>query len=333
MTRVADKNLRLLTYDDFLARTFAYARAVKSVVPDAKVFGPGVATWVGYSTLGRWPTADPFYGRKFFLEVYLDKLRDAERASGQRLVDVLDLHWYPEMKTSDGRITTDAARQSPEMLEARVQAPRSLWDPNFNEKTWVSDNAGGPIRLIPRIREMIAAHYPGTRIAITEYYFGRLGDISGGIAQADALGIFGREGVFAANLWPQVDASASPYGGSYAKALAYAIGAFSAYRDYDGKGARFGDTGLAATSNDYRRSSVYASRDTFGRTVLVAINKTGAALSAHIDLRRGPHPRVLRAYTLTSDGPRPVQQPDQVLGNGTVTYRMPPLSVSTLVFE
>ena len=39
------------------------------------------------------------------------------------------------------------------------------------------------------------------KIAITEYNYGGNNHISGAIAQADVLGIFGREGVFAANFW------------------------------------------------------------------------------------------------------------------------------------
>lgn len=332
-SRVADKDSRLLTYDEFLATTIAFARAVKSVVPDAKVFGPGLATWAGYATLGRWPSPDPAYGSKFFLELYLDRLRDAARTDGKRLVDVLDLHWYPESKTSDGRITNDGAPQSRAMIEARIQAPRSLWDKSFDEKTWVSENAHGPIRLIPRLRDMIAAHYPGTQIAFTEYYFGRLGDITGGIAQADVLGIFGREGVFAANLWPQVDVSAAPYGGRYTDAMAYGVAAFAMYRNYDGRGGRFGDVGLSASSSDYARSSVYGSRDALGRTVLVVINKTAAPLPARIELRRGQQPKSLRAYTLTSASPQPLRQTDQTVGDGIVTYTMPAMSVSTLLFQ
>src|SRR5204862_240942 len=39
----------------------------------------------------------------------------------------------------------------------------------------------------------------------SEYYYGGGADISGAIAQADVLGVFGREGVFAATLWPLAD--------------------------------------------------------------------------------------------------------------------------------
>ncbi|MCU0624850.1 MAG: Ig-like domain-containing protein, partial [Gemmatimonadaceae bacterium] len=217
---------RLQTYDGFINTTIDYARAVKSVVPGATVLGPAVGTWTGAVTLGRWPSPDPVYASQNFFDVYLNRLKQAETTYGRRLVDALDLHWYPAAGTSAGEISNDYATQDAAMINARLQAPRSLWDWTYNEGSWVNSVTGGPIALLPRLKSQISARYPGTKIAITEYYYGRGGDISGGIAQADVLGIFGREGVYAATFWPQAGIWASPYGGSGAKAYAYVFGAF-----------------------------------------------------------------------------------------------------------
>src|SRR4029078_11004530 len=129
-----------------------------------------------------------------------DSMRAAEAHAHRRLLDVLDLHWYPEATGAGVRITEASA--APAVAQARVQAPRSLWDPSYVETSWIAQDAGvGAIRLLPRLREKIAAHYPGTPVAITEYNYGGGGDGSGALAEADVLGIFGREGVFAAALW------------------------------------------------------------------------------------------------------------------------------------
>jgi hypothetical protein len=126
--------------------------------------------------LGRHPTDDPVYGSwrtRPFLDVYLDRLHAAEQREGRRLVDVLDVHWYPAAQ--HGReVTNDHAPQDSAMVEARLQAPRALWDPTYDERSWVTEVTGGPVRLLPRLREQIAAHYPGTRLAVTEYYYGRV---------------------------------------------------------------------------------------------------------------------------------------------------------------
>ena len=127
------------------------------------------------------------------------------------------------------------------------------------------------------MREKIAAHYPGTRLAITEYNYGGGDDISGGIAQADVLGIFGREDVFAAALWDL-------QGGTR-----YIDGAFALYCNFDGAGGRFGDTSIGAATSDHETTSVYASVDAARdeRMVLVAVNKSTGPTTAEI-LRHAP---------------------------------------------
>lgn len=136
-----------------------------------------------------------------FQEFWLSQVAAAEQAAGRRLVDVLDVHWYPEATRGGTRIIgTDT---TPAVVAARLQAPRSLWDPSYTETSWItSSSTFGPIRLIPRLFDKIAASDPGTKLAITEYNYGGGSHISGAIAEADVLGVFGREGVFAAAEWP-----------------------------------------------------------------------------------------------------------------------------------
>ena len=209
-SKVQDKTPRLQSYDELIATSIDYARAVKRVAPQAQVFGPAVSNWAGMAVLGRYPTPDPVHGTKYFLDIYLDQFKRAEQ--GTRLLDVLDVHWYPESQGNGVRVTENRNPESRGLAEARVQAPRSLWDPAFDEKTWVSQAAGGPVMLLPRMRQSVDAHYPGTKLAISEYYFGGGDQISGGIAQADVLGIFGRERVFAAAIWPAADGSLVSFG-------------------------------------------------------------------------------------------------------------------------
>lgn len=324
----------VLSYEEMLQRTIAHASAIKDVLPSAKIFGGVLATWSGATNLGRWPTPDPVAGTADFLDFYLRRLREAEGAAGRRLVDVLDLHWYTEVRLNGKRLNDDTAPQTPEMVNARLQAPRSLWDPTYTERSWVAENVGGPIRLLPRLKQKIATHYPGTKLAITEYYYGRGGDISGGIAQADVLGIFGREGVFAANLWPLANVSA--YGGDGKRAYAYVFGALKMFRDFDGQSGSFGNTSITATTSDVEKTSVYASMDAGrpDRLVIVAINKTDRPLSAGIRLNHSRPLSRAEVYTLTDGSPDPTRQADLALpAGGSFSYSMPAMSVSTIVLR
>ncbi len=324
----------LLTYDELVKRTIEYSAAIKDVVPGAHTFGAGFGTWSGAMNLGRWPTPDPVAGTADFLDYFLGKMREAEQAQGRRLLDVLDVHWYPEARGDGRRMTEDHAASTPGEIQARIQAPRSLWDPTYDERSWVSEVVGGPIRLLPRLREKVAARYPGTKLAIAEYFYGGGTDISGGIAQADVLGIFGREGLFAAALWPH--ANLSVYGGDPNRAYGYIFGGFQMFRDYDGRGGAFGDMSVTAANSDAVKSSVYASADSRnpGRVVIVTINKTGSPLRAAITVS---HARVLRSaevYTLTSASREPQRQADLTLPRrNALVYTLPPMSVSTLVLR
>jgi hypothetical protein len=329
---------RLFTYGQFADTTIAYARAIKSVMPNAVVFGPAVATYAGVVSGGRYTSRwfdDPIYGRQNFTDVYLDRLRQAESVYGKRLLDVLDVHYYPAAGDGTAEIGNDLATQTDSMIGARLQSARSLWDASYVEGSWVNSVTGGPIELIPRLRRQIAAHYPGTKIAITEYFFGRGGDISGGLAQADMLGILGREGVFAANLWPNGQVNAAPYNGDGSKAYAFIFGAFKLFLNFDGAGSRYGDTGVSATTSNIASSSVYASLDAQNRVVVVAINKNKTAGStATLVLTDARALKVTGVYSMTSASATPVAiagSEVSALGGNKFTYLMPALSATVIV--
>lgn len=84
-----------------------------------------------------------------------------------------------------------------------MRSTRSLWDASYIDESWISDTAPGgvAVRLILRMKQWVANHSPGTRLAISEYNWGAPESINGALAQADVLGIFGREGLDLATLW------------------------------------------------------------------------------------------------------------------------------------
>ena len=62
----------LQTYDGFISTSVDFARVIKKELPQAVVFGPALATYTGYLTMGRYPSPDPRQGRRNFLEYYLE---------------------------------------------------------------------------------------------------------------------------------------------------------------------------------------------------------------------------------------------------------------------
>jgi hypothetical protein len=301
------------TYASLIATSKAYAQAIKSVAPDALVFGPASYGWNGYQTL---QDATDANGR-FFLNYYLQQFHNLENETGKRYLDVLDLHWYPEARGGGKRITEDGTEQG--LYEARMQAPRSLWDPSYTEDSWISQwMTSGPIKLIPLMRGKINNSYPGTRLAITEWNYGGGDNITGAVAVADVLGIFGREGVFAASYW-HLHADES-----------FAYGGFDMFRNFDKAGAHFGDEALEATNPAADQVSIYASRESTDSKLLtfVVINKSFASTPVDIQLSNGTLSS-LAAYRLKSNSSRPKAITAPSFSAGGFTVSLPATSITT----
>ena len=312
------------TYAEMIQRTVDYAGAAKAVNPAVQIFGPVSYGWQG---MVRFQDAAD-HGNRDFLNFYLQQMALAEGTAGRRLVDVLDVHWYPEARGAcaanpmDGCRVTDNNNESG-VVAARLAAPRSLWDGTYTENSWIAQSLGNqPINLLPRLKSKISTNYAGTKLGITEYNYGGANHVSGAIAQADVLGIFGREGLYAATLWRLESNNAFIYGG------------FDAYRNFDGASGSFGDTSIRATNSDAVNTSVYASVDAANssRMVIVAINKTGSAQTAGIAMTHTTLYRTARVYTLTSASSAPVRQADITLTlTNALQYSMPANSVTTLL--
>jgi len=286
-----------------IAKNIEFAAAAKAVIPTAVITG-----FVSYGYYGFMALQGEYSGD--FTSHYLDEMRLAGAAANKRLIDVLDLHWYPEA-TGDGQRITGTGTSA-----------GSLWDPSYRETSWVASSEGGPVRLLPQMKERIAAHYPGTKLGFTEYSYGGGAHISGGIAEADVLGIFGREDVYLANFW------------SLAASEGFIYAGMRVFTSYDEAGARFGDTSVRATSSNVEATSVYASIDAArpGRMVIVAINKTSAPVTAALSLAAYGTYTSARVYCLTSASTtiQPAAAISATTRNGFF-YQMPAYSVSVLV--
>ncbi|HUZ27953.1 MAG TPA: glycoside hydrolase family 44 protein [Solirubrobacteraceae bacterium] len=313
-------------YQELANADIAYAQAVKSVLPGAEVTGPVLGGWDGLWSLDN-PSEYSAHGN--FTDYWLQRVAAASRLAGTTLIDAFDLHWYPQ-PTKDGSYDVYGNDTSAATVAEREQRPRSLWDPTYVENSYITQpyaqggENSGPIALIPRIQGQIATDNPGMKLAITEWNYGASGDISGGIADADALGVFGRYGVHLATFWPS-----GPLAGSFA------AGAFQMFRNYNSGGGHFGDTEVQATTSDVGHTSVYASTEANdpSRLVIVAINKNSAATSATINLQQATSYGDAAVYTLTASGGSAPRQAASIapIRPHQYSYTMPAQSVSVIV--
>jgi Glycoside hydrolase family 44 len=314
------------TYQEIVTRSEALAAAITKEDPSALVLGGMAYGWSEYLSLQDAPDSKDWNSKSggTYIDFYLASMKRLEEKAHRRLLHVFDVHWYPEVKGTKRITETDISAKT---VAARLQAPRSLWDPAYQEKSWIGDSWGKPIRLIPWLEERIAQNYPGTKLSMTEYNYGAGADVSGGLAQADVLGIFGREGLFMATYWGN--------GPGTGDLPPYIAAAFKLYRNYDGKGGTYGDTAVTATT-DPAKASVYAALDSKRPNVLtiIAINKDQRARYAgKITLQGNAKYGSARAYALDKSGPQVREAQALEIKDNVIDYQLAPLSATLFVCE
>ncbi len=301
-------------------RITSYGSMVKLVDPGAILLGPEEFGWTGYLYSG----ADIEYGNKHgwnalpdrkahggmdYVAWLLDQLRQRSAASGVRLLDVFTLHVYPQ----SGEFGSDV---STAMQLLRNRSTRSLWDPDYVDESWIKDR----VHLIPRMKAWVATYFPGTAIGITEYNWGADEHINGATAQADVLGIFGREGVDLATRWTAPKASTP------------AFKAMLMYRNYDGQKSGFGDQSVFAGGPNPDQLAVFAAERSGDHALTVmAVNKvldgvTPLALSvAHFEGSGTAQVwRLGVANTIT-------RLPDLAYSGGSLSNSLPAQSITLFV--
>jgi hypothetical protein len=271
-----------LTYDEIWQRTVTYASAVKVQDPQAKVFGP--VTW-GYCDLFG-SAADncidgsdrAAHGGIPFVDWYLRQVCSYQAQHGVRLVDYLDLHYYPQGSGVVDFSDPPNGSETAEVSARRLRSLKELYDPNWDSQSWISDLGNSSPwhysrpQVLRRVRAWIDASCPGTGLAITEYNWGADNGASSALAQVEALAIFAREGVDIAARW------VAPLADSLVER------AFRLYLDFDGEGSTVSGDSVRAVSADIDTLGAYAFHQPGEGIRVVLVNKATAANAARIDL-------------------------------------------------
>ncbi len=307
------------TYDEVTNNGIGTALAIKTADPTALVSGPVIDYWEAYFYSKKdiengWDNGGPCYqpwsapidreahGGIPMIEYYIQQFKNYSQQYGVRLLDYVDIHGYfaplwPPNNTNGTTLAGTGTGDTQEQIE-RVNSTRVFWDPTYidpdplnqpfsqpnyvtdaNYKTSCPPPAQAP-QLIPMLQTWVTNDYPGTKTAIDEYNFGGLESINGALAQADILGIFGRQGLGMGAFWPTTNYNQQGPG-NYA---------FAMYRNYDGNDSTFGNTYLYATSTGSSgdgegQLSVYGGQRTSDSAITVmVINKTYGPLTSTISL-------------------------------------------------
>lgn len=311
------------TYDELLEKTIAFGTAVRKADPDALIAGPAAWGWWEYFFSAKDHekgfTLKPdrrAHDDMPLLAWYLKKLAEHEKKTGVRILDVLDVHIYPQadnVQGPDGKGGDGGGETDRKTNDVRFRTTRSLWDRGYEDESWIKDK----VYLIPRMKEIIAENYPGLGFQIGEYNFGAEHHIAGGVALAEALGRFALYGVSHAFYW------------GFPQKPTPAYWAFRAYRNYDGAGGHFQD--VIVPSSSPSGTSLYASHDEAGKKwVLVALNfSADRPYDASIALDGCTAPSSIKSFLYTG-GDQGFIEGDAKIEGSSIKSKLPPYSIEVI---
>ena len=314
-----------LGMDEFWEISVAYAKAIRDVDPAAQILGPvtwGWSTWF-WSDVDIDDVNDPLvtapdreaHDNLPLTAWYLQQFKEYDDTHGVRLLDYLDLHFYPQ---AVGVAFSEAGDEATQAL--RLRSTRSLWDPSYVDESWINT----PVMMVPRMDDWIAEFYPGTLKAISEYNWGGLEHINGALAQADVLGILGREDVHLAALWGPPDDRKAP-----------GYNAFRMFLNYDGLHSKFGDRSVFAESLNQDQIAIYAAeRAEDGAQTVIIINKSNIPLTSQLNLDqfKGSEDYEAFRYSVANLGAIERLATSPLEGDELV-HTYPPSSITLFVFQ
>lgn len=289
-----------LGYDELWQRMRDHAIAILAADPTAEISGPAEWGWLNYlcsdlDIVNNGCTASSpdraAHGGEELVAWLLDQAKAYEQANGKRILHYLDLHYYPQGGTA------------PDFL-------RSLYDPDYVDPSYIA----AKVRLIPRMHDWVDQHYPGTKLLVSEYDFDHHDDAIGAVTYAEALGIFGREGLDAATAW------------SPPAATEKAFGAYLLYLNYDGAGAKFESTSVTATVTGTGVQAFAATGDS--KMTVVLVNETNAPAPVTVQLQHFGTKDTAQLFT--GQSPAITRQPDVAVADGQVQVTVPAMSFALL---
>ena len=306
-------------YNDYLT----YAAAVRALDPGATIVGPEEWGWLAlfYSGFdqqnGTGPGSDyATHNNTYYYPWLMQQLASYQQATGNQLLDVLSVHYYPQ----DGSFSND---DSPAAQSIRNQSTRSLWDPHYVDQSWIASVGinNGVVDLIPNLKSWVKQYYPGLKVAITEYNWGDEPNLNGATAQADVLGIFGRQALDMACRWT-VPVNPSP---TY---LAMQI-----YRNYDGQNSAFGETSVyAGVANPDYLSSFAAVRSSDHALTVMVINKQQGSTPVSISLAHFPTTGSAGAWQIASATQTAITPLGSLaIANNSISTTLPSQSITLFV--
>lgn len=315
-------------YDELANLFEAEGSALKSWDPAAVRFGPVVSSWWFYWNASNSTTdSKSSHANLDFLPWWLNQIYWLDRINGARTLDVLDVHGYPDAPSTSGYTTAQL-----QALAASIY--RDYWDPTYDNgaddapwATTMEPNYGKPFR-IPRLKALVNAIYPGTPLAFTEWSadFYQESDFSTALGDADAYGIFGREGISFATRWGSPTSNSTTTKVPNPNYLALKL-----YGNYDGLHDGFGTVSIYDTNNgNANLFSSYAALNSTGTVMTIMVINKDPNNAAQVTFNlNGFNPTSYVAYSTSSTASSAILASSSEAWNSSQSFA--PYSITLLV--
>lgn len=124
-----------ITAEQFMQRYFDVAKKAREKYPQIKLLGPVPANeWQWYN----WPNVISSSGRNYpWLEYFIKRVAEEQEASGVRLLDVLDIHFYPGSADAAQVVQYHRVYFDKDYVYPEANGVRNVsgsWNPNENKE-------------------------------------------------------------------------------------------------------------------------------------------------------------------------------------------------------
>jgi hypothetical protein len=232
---------------------------------------------------------------------WLNQINWLDQINGARTLDVFDIHAY----FGDNIDTTGYT--NPQLRTEVNKYLRTYWDPAYynsgDDADWITTTQPnrGTTFLIPRVKAMVNAIYPGTPVAFTEWEsFFNEWEFATALSDADAYGVMGREGLSFSTRWGGPNATDTNTNQPHPNYTSFKL-----WTNYDGAKHGFGTLSVSDQSSVSPDVFVsYAALDATGATMTIMVLNKDAGNTADVTFNlNGFNASTYTAYTVASTNP------------------------------
>ena len=301
--------------------------ALKSWDPSAVRFGPIPCCWSFLWSSG--PTGDDknAHAGIDYAPWFINRAYWMDQISGNRTLDVFDMHAYFGDNINNSGYTN---------AQLRAEVPkyvRTYWDPTYyiagDDANWITTTQPnrGVNLLIPRMKAMLNAIYPGTPLSFSEWesFFSNW-EFTTALSDADAYGVMGREGLSFSTRWggpSAIDGNTNEPDPNYTS--------FKLWTNYDGAHHGFGTLSISDQSPANPDLFVsYAALNSTGTAMTIMVLNKDAGNTASVTFNlAGFNATSYTSYTVSSINPTVIVSSQSRGWSNTQSFA--PFSITLLV--